>query len=379
VTEQVGHPVPVVLVHSPLLGPSTWRWVAEQLGARGHHVAVPDLRAAASAGDPQALVAAAAATAPEEPALLVGHSGAGWLLPSISGAMPVRPRRLVFADAGIPPCAGTTTVSVDFLPQLRRLAHHGVLPRWSKWWGRDALAELLPDPARRRTILDELPQVPLAFFETPIALPRPLVRTAVHLRAAQRQLPPRGPASQKPRLASYRAHRQPPRHRQRSRLADRPAPPGVGTRAPFLAHASATGGAIGGMRVRVSVQASPRDRASWLGLARDVEAAGFHALYAADHPGSTASPFVALAAAAAVTERIQLGTCVVNAGVWEPLALASEAATLDVVSGGRAVLGVGAGHTPREWTATGRRFPTAPPERPAHWGQAPGPCACSGR
>jgi len=113
------------------------------------------------------------------------------------------------------------------------------------------------------------------------------------------------------------------------------------------------------MRVRVSVQASPRDRASWLGLAREVEAAGFHALYAADHPGSMAAPFVALAAAAAVTERIQLGTCVVNAGVWEPLALASEAATLDVVSGGRAVLGVGAGHTPQEWTAAGRPFPTA--------------------
>lgn len=79
----------------------------------------------------------------------------------------------------------------------------------------------------------------------------------------------------------------------------------------------------------------------WLELARDVEAAGFQALYAAGHPGSTPSPFVTLAAAAAVTERIQLGTCVVNAGVWEPLALASEAATLEVVSGGRAVLGLG--------------------------------------
>ena len=113
------------------------------------------------------------------------------------------------------------------------------------------------------------------------------------------------------------------------------------------------------MDVRVSVQASPKDRGSWLELTRSVEDGGFHALYAADHPGSSPSPFVALAAAAAVTERIQLGTCVVNAGVWEPLALASAVSTLDLLSDGRAILGVGAGHTPHEWTSSGRSFPSA--------------------
>jgi probable F420-dependent oxidoreductase len=109
----------------------------------------------------------------------------------------------------------------------------------------------------------------------------------------------------------------------------------------------------------VSVQANPRDRESWVRLATKVEAVGFDGLYVGDHPGSGASPFVALAAAAGVTERIQLGTCVVNAGMWTPMALASEVATLDVVSGGRAILGVGAGHTPGEWTSTGRTFPSA--------------------
>lgn len=48
--------------------------------------------------------------------------------------------------------------------------------------------------------------------------------------------------------------------------------------------------------------------------------------------------------------------------MWSPVALANEVVTLDVVSGGRAVLGVGAGHTPQEWTSTGRRFPS-PGER----------------
>lgn len=109
----------------------------------------------------------------------------------------------------------------------------------------------------------------------------------------------------------------------------------------------------------MSVQASPRDRASWLRLAPEVEAADFDGLYVSDHPGSGPAPFVALAAAAAVTERIRLGSCVLNAGMWEPVALATEVATLDVVSGGRAVLGIGAGHTPSEWTVTGRGVPTA--------------------
>lgn len=112
------------------------------------------------------------------------------------------------------------------------------------------------------------------------------------------------------------------------------------------------------MTIAVAVQASPRDRASWLDLAAEVERAGFDALYACDHPGTSPAPFVALASAASATERIRLGTCVLNAGVWEPIPLANAVATLDVVSGGRAVLGVGAGHTPQEWTATGRSFPS---------------------
>lgn len=93
-------------------------------------------------------------------------------------------------------------------------------------------------------------------------------------------------------------------------------------------------------------------------LAIEVERAGFNGLYVGDHPGSTPAPFVALAAAASVTERVRLGTCVLNAGTWEPLTLANAVATLDVVSNGRAVLGVGAGHNPKEWTARGVAYPS---------------------
>lgn len=111
--------------------------------------------------------------------------------------------------------------------------------------------------------------------------------------------------------------------------------------------------------LRISVHAGPSDRTTWLTLAQEIEDAGFHGLYVGDHPGVTWAPFVALAAAASVTERIRLGTCVLNAGLWDPVRLAVEAATLDRVSGGRVVLGVGAGHTPEEWKSTGRTFPSA--------------------
>ena len=106
-----------------------------------------------------------------------------------------------------------------------------------------------------------------------------------------------------------------------------------------------------------SVQAHPRDARSWLQLAHRCETSGFDSLLAADHAGSVASPFVALAAAASVTTNLGLGSYVSNAGVREPIQLASDVATLDVISGGRARLGLGAGHTPNEWEAVGRVRP----------------------
>jgi probable F420-dependent oxidoreductase len=106
-----------------------------------------------------------------------------------------------------------------------------------------------------------------------------------------------------------------------------------------------------------SVQASPSQAGSWLRLARQCEAAGFDALLTVDHPGSAPSPFVALAAAAAVTSTLGLGSYVSNAGIREPVLLAADVATLDLLSGGRARLGLGAGHTRGEWLAVGRERP----------------------
>jgi alkanesulfonate monooxygenase SsuD/methylene tetrahydromethanopterin reductase-like flavin-dependent oxidoreductase (luciferase family) len=109
--------------------------------------------------------------------------------------------------------------------------------------------------------------------------------------------------------------------------------------------------------VAVSVQAEPAGLGSWLALARRLESAGFGALLMGDHPGSGASPWPALGCAAAVTTTLKLGTYVVQAGVREPMHVAADAASLDVLAPRRVVPGVGAGHTPREWEDIGRQRP----------------------
>ena len=157
-----------VLVHSPLVGPGTWRWVAEDLVEAGHEVAVPDLRAAAATGDPAAVVSAAVAVVGDAPVVIAGHSGAGSLLPSIAAGAEAQ---LVFVDAGVPPCSGPVGANAEFLEQLRSLSIGGVLPKWSTWWGEGAMEGLVPDEARRRQVVDELPQIPLAFYESSFTAP----------------------------------------------------------------------------------------------------------------------------------------------------------------------------------------------------------------
>ena len=68
-------------------------------------------------------------------------------------------------------------------------------------------------------------------------------------------------------------------------------------------------------RIRFAVQAPPiGDPAEFRELARKAEDLGFFALYVADHIGVTADPFATLAAAAAATSSLRLGTYVCNAG-----------------------------------------------------------------
>jgi hypothetical protein len=165
--------VQFVLFHSPLVGPTTWRWVADSLIAAGHDVAVPDLRDAAVAGDPNSMIAVAITAIPREwsTPVLVGHSGFGSLLPSVASRLAAHSPRMLFVDAGLPPCEGSATPSGDFLDRLRSLAVRGVLPKWSTWWGEGVMETLVPTVDRRAALEAEMPEVPLAFFESRIDVP----------------------------------------------------------------------------------------------------------------------------------------------------------------------------------------------------------------
>jgi probable F420-dependent oxidoreductase len=71
---------------------------------------------------------------------------------------------------------------------------------------------------------------------------------------------------------------------------------------------------------------------------------------------SSLDPLVLLSAVAGATERIQLLTSVLVAPVHDPVLLANQAATLDVLSAGRFVLGVGVGYDRVEFAALGVPF-----------------------
>jgi probable F420-dependent oxidoreductase len=100
---------------------------------------------------------------------------------------------------------------------------------------------------------------------------------------------------------------------------------------------------------------SAADRDAWRQRAHHYEALGFDTLVVADHLGGMLSPMTALLAAADATERLRIGTFVLNNDFWSPLLLAREAVTLDLLSGGRLELGLGAGHAQEEYEAAGLR------------------------
>ena len=108
--------------------------------------------------------------------------------------------------------------------------------------------------------------------------------------------------------------------------------------------------------------------AAWartVAVAHEAEGLGFDSLWMFDHFQTFPVPtdeitfeaFVGLAALAAETARIRLGHLVLCAGYRNPALVAKMISTLDVVSGGRAELGLGAGWKEDEYTAYGFGFP----------------------
>jgi probable F420-dependent oxidoreductase len=130
------------------------------------------------------------------------------------------------------------------------------------------------------------------------------------------------------------------------------------------------------MRIGVKLPSSgPAARAADpIAAAADAEAAGFDSVWVSDHvvmPGAAASryPFssggetpwdpeepwydalVAMAAAGAVTQRVEVGVAVLVVPMRNPIVLAKQLASIDALSGGRVVLGAGAGWLAEEFAA----------------------------
>ena len=88
-------------------------------------------------------------------------------------------------------------------------------------------------------------------------------------------------------------------------------------------------------------------------FAQRAEQAGVHSVWATDRiVDSTPDVFVTLGAIAATTARVLIGTSVVLGVLRPPLLVAKAATTLDVLSGGRLILGLGVGSRAEDFAAT---------------------------
>ena len=162
-----------VLIHSPLVGPLTWALVADELRHRDIEVVVPSLYDVEDTGAPYwkqhaaAVIRALEPISADRPLILVGHSGAGPLLPAIRQMIPHHVAAYIFADAGIP-ANGASRLDLFESPeaanQFRQAAPDGLLPIWSD----EDLREVIPDAGLRRRFVAELRPLPLAVYEEPI-------------------------------------------------------------------------------------------------------------------------------------------------------------------------------------------------------------------
>jgi Alpha/beta hydrolase family len=178
-------PSTLVLLHSPLTGAAAWGDLPEQLASDGRPVVVVEVTTDTAPPYAVRYVAAAAQQAaagaldPGQPLVLVGHSGAGPLLPQVGFALRAARRRIdgyVFCDAGLPRPGGAVsrldlmeTESAQTAPELRlALEAGGQFPAWT-----DAdLRDEVPDAGDRAMLLASLRPRRLDFFVEPLPAPQ---------------------------------------------------------------------------------------------------------------------------------------------------------------------------------------------------------------
>ena len=107
---------------------------------------------------------------------------------------------------------------------------------------------------------------------------------------------------------------------------------------------------------RFGVSGGRATRTEWLDLARKAEDLGYSTLLLPDHFGQQVAPLPALLAAAMATQRLRVGTIVLDNDFRHPALLAKEAATIDLMTDGRLELGIGAGWMEADYRWSGLPF-----------------------
>jgi probable F420-dependent oxidoreductase len=113
-------------------------------------------------------------------------------------------------------------------------------------------------------------------------------------------------------------------------------------------------------RFRFAITATRAESgAEWRAKARRIEELGYDTLLVTDHLARQLAPIPAMAAALEATTRLRVGSYVLANDYRNPVLLAKEIATLDVLSGGRVEFGMGAGWYQRDYEMLG--LPYDPP------------------
>jgi hypothetical protein len=159
-----------ILLHSPLLGPSGWRLVAIELARLGHEAETPAWPRLSTIGEDFYRVlgdSLAASLEAGDPVILVAHSGAGALMPTLGARIAGPVAGAIFADAILPHPGRSwfDTAPPSLGDQLRAAAKSGRLPAWDEWWPPGALARLVPNPTLLAELTAELEPIPTAYFE----------------------------------------------------------------------------------------------------------------------------------------------------------------------------------------------------------------------
>ncbi len=163
----------LLLVHSPLVGPSSWSKVGLEARRRSVAAVAPDSTGFVDGERPRwsRFVDMAVGPVDDQRVVAVGHSGAGALLPAIAARLGEQLDAVVFVDAVLPGDGADHELSADMAALLDAQTTDRHLAPWLDWWPAPVVEALLPAPDDRQLLRSDMPQVPRDTYDDPVHLP----------------------------------------------------------------------------------------------------------------------------------------------------------------------------------------------------------------